>query len=234
MRDDMAKVIVERPRRGGGVKFPRNAASWQRTAPEEWPNRQSIRRCWGAHQKFLNENLAPLRRFLRRRCGRPWDLVYSEISQRIDASSAVQLHVLQHLFDYVCVDTTLRPRDGAVCDSTGEPLQYWRTFYVHPVTRILCPKERPPRWRWRHVTDERDVVQKDASHQFRRVNGIWYEVTIAPIPQQGEAALWDVIQHKTVNFLTFGEWIYSGVHRYYAAAKRQLNKREIRRLRNGS
>ncbi len=234
MRDDMAKIIVERPRRGGGVKYPRNAASWQRTAPEDWPNHQSIRSCWGDHywwhRKSLNENLAPLWRFLRSRCGRPWNRVYAEISERIDASSAVQLHVLQHLFQDVCVHTTLRRRDGAVCDSKGEPLQYWRTFYVHPVTRVLCVNERPTKWRQRHAIAERDVVRKDAWHQYRRVNGIWYEITFAPIPREGAALLWDMIHRKGVNFLTTREAVYSDGQWCYAAAKRQLNKREIRRL----
>lgn len=244
MRDDMAKVIVERPRRGGGVKYPRHAASWQRTTPEDWPRRQAMRSCWGDHywwfRKSLNENLAPLWRFLRSRCGRPWDAVYSEISARIDASSAVQLHVLQHLWQDVCVNTRVRPRDGAVCDSKGLPLRDWARwrrplFYVHPVTRALCVNEPPPRrWPGAGAGDERDVVPKDASHQYRRINGIWYELTLAPIPRNGAAELWDMVHRKTVNFLTNREAIHCGGQWCYAVAKRQLNKREIRRLADGA
>ena len=37
MREDMAKVIVERPRHGGGVKFPRGSArATDRIPPDDW------------------------------------------------------------------------------------------------------------------------------------------------------------------------------------------------------
>src|SRR3954454_22265305 len=96
MREDMAKLIVERPRLGGGAKYPRNASFWQRTPPHEWPNRESIKKhwdAWGGGRKSLNENLAPLRRYLRSNLGRPWNDVFSEISERISMNSAVQLHI---------------------------------------------------------------------------------------------------------------------------------------------
>src|SRR4051812_15053885 len=107
MREDMAKVIVERPRHGGGVKYPRGSFyGRKRLAMEEWAQRESVGRPWAGRrgEKHLNENLAPLRRFLRSSLGRPWDNVYSEICQRINRNSAVQLHIWQHLVAYVCTD----------------------------------------------------------------------------------------------------------------------------------
>jgi len=87
MRHDMAKVIVERPRWGGGMKFQRNAErKWQRVPLDERPRAEAIKERWRQSKvtlKQLNENLAPLRRFLRSRVGRPWDEVYSEICERI-------------------------------------------------------------------------------------------------------------------------------------------------------
>src|SRR5688500_11192928 len=101
MRDDMAKLLVERPRVGGGVKYPRGAERpWKGVPLDERPHKESIKFSWNRAKtcpKWLNENLAPLRRFLRSRCGRPWDEVYSEICQRINRDSAVQLHIWQHL-----------------------------------------------------------------------------------------------------------------------------------------
>jgi hypothetical protein len=96
MREDMDKVIVERPRHGGDVKYPRGSAFWQRTAPELWPRREPIKWRRNRDPKSLNENLAPLRRYLRSNVGRPWDKVFSEISQRISLNSAVQLHIWHH------------------------------------------------------------------------------------------------------------------------------------------
>src|SRR4051812_28161761 len=98
MRHDMANVLVERPRRGGGVKYPRGAGPfWGRVALEELPAREALKRPWVTCPKSLNENLAPLRRFLLSRVGRPWDAVYGEICERINRDSAVQLHIWQHL-----------------------------------------------------------------------------------------------------------------------------------------
>ena len=51
--------------------------------------------------KHLNENLAPLKRFLARRVGRPWSRVYAEICEHIALRSAVQKHVLDHLHQFV-------------------------------------------------------------------------------------------------------------------------------------
>src|SRR5690349_2140895 len=102
MREDMDKLLVERRRHGGGVRFPRGAeGKWRRVALEDRPKRESLRRPWcgSGAEKCLNENLAPLRRFLRSHCGRPWNKVYSEIRERINPNSAVQLHIWQHLMD---------------------------------------------------------------------------------------------------------------------------------------
>ena len=49
--------------------------------------------------KLLNENLAPLRRYLERQVGRPWDKVYSEIAEGLRVASTVQRHVRDHLRD---------------------------------------------------------------------------------------------------------------------------------------
>src|SRR5688572_17613136 len=116
MRDDMAQVIVERPRYGGGVKYPRGSVrGTDRLSVEDWTRREGMVRPWRgrAGEKFLNENLAPLRRFVRSRVGRPWDKVYAEICERINCNSAVQLHIWQHLVDYVCTDPHLIAGDVA-------------------------------------------------------------------------------------------------------------------------
>ncbi len=100
MRADMFKVIVERPRWGS-----RHAQS-----PKlKWDSSRGLRQIGlkrhalvsAPYSKRLNENLAPLVRFLRSRRGRRWDDVFSEICAGIDTGSTVKMHIRQHLEDFV-------------------------------------------------------------------------------------------------------------------------------------
>ncbi len=59
-----------------------------------------------AKTKWLNENLAPLKRFLGKQVGRPWDKVYSEIAENLKPTSTVQQHVRDHIEDFVALKTT--------------------------------------------------------------------------------------------------------------------------------
>ena len=90
------------------------AAQWRARFPraplhpgrlDELPRRQGIRRPWieAGKQKLLNENLAPLRRYLLSNVGRPWCKVFSEMSQHMRLDSPVQLHIWQHVQGYVCL-----------------------------------------------------------------------------------------------------------------------------------
>ena len=78
MREDMARVIVERPRKGG-----HRSRGSRRQEYEDLPAHEGMRRPWAVRgdEKELNENLAPLRRYLARQVGRPWSKVYSEIGR---------------------------------------------------------------------------------------------------------------------------------------------------------
>src|SRR5713226_10677218 len=100
MREDMSRVIVERPRLGGG------RTRKGRTRPlEDLPKQEGMQRphMRSGDWKMLNENLAPLRRYLERQVGRPWDKVYSEIARHLRVDNAVQQHVRDHLSDFVAV-----------------------------------------------------------------------------------------------------------------------------------
>jgi hypothetical protein len=92
MRADMAKVIVERPRKKGGawIKLKGYRRRLRRYGEEGPPVREGIKACWRGGTKYLNEHLGPLRRYLDKQVGRPWDKVFSEICAHIDRSNAVQ------------------------------------------------------------------------------------------------------------------------------------------------
>ena len=53
-------------------------------------------RQFGYDGKRLNENLKPLRRFVRSAFGRPWNDAYAKIQTHVRADSAMQLRMLQH------------------------------------------------------------------------------------------------------------------------------------------
>ncbi|PZQ94523.1 MAG: hypothetical protein DI533_22025 [Cereibacter sphaeroides] len=100
MRDDMFKVIVERPRWGAS-----HAVSPKlKRMPQADAGRIGVKRhaCIGApYTKSLNENLGPLVRYLRRQRGRRWDAVFSEICAKLDTGSTVKMHVREHIEDFV-------------------------------------------------------------------------------------------------------------------------------------
>jgi hypothetical protein len=121
MRSDMFKVIVERPRVGGhGVRKGRPPRD-----VEDYPSHQGIRRRLGYHGKEFNEHLGPLRRYLRKQVGRPWNKVYSEICEHLRAGNVVHDHVRLHVFDYVS-DPRHPVRGGG-----------FKMFYVDPRTGLL-------------------------------------------------------------------------------------------------
>ena len=113
MRADMSKVIVERPRWGSGDTSDRRSHRRRLNDPrsfDEAATHESSRRHYD-NRRGLNENLAPLQRFLRSCVGRPWNDVHQELSQGLRLDKATHLHILQHLQDFVCT-TTWRDDDG--------------------------------------------------------------------------------------------------------------------------
>jgi hypothetical protein len=102
MRRDMYKIIVERPR------YYLSRGSTHGRAPrdeEDAPGHQGMGRRYKEHRrKQIGENLAPLRRYLLKQVGRPWNKVFSEICRHSRVDSVVQNHVRLHIDDYVSLE----------------------------------------------------------------------------------------------------------------------------------
>ena len=86
MRSDMAKVVTERPRRGHGnpsKKWGRRLRKHEYDAEDHGPTRAAIarRHQYGWNAKEFSDLLGPLRRYLHKQVGRPWDKVWSEITR---------------------------------------------------------------------------------------------------------------------------------------------------------
>jgi len=101
MRQDMHKVVVERERSNAVYGYSDFRSARKNDKSEEAPLHEGIRRPYGYERKRLNENLGPLKKFLRSRVGQPWDKIYAEVSKNLRASNAVQQHVRDHLEDFV-------------------------------------------------------------------------------------------------------------------------------------
>jgi hypothetical protein len=228
MRDDMAKVIVERPRYGRGFKFPRaSVRSGKRPLLEDLTRREGIRRPWSGNRKSLNENLSPLRRYLRSQVGRPWDKVYGDICQRINRDSAVQLHVWQHLVEYVCTNPHVIRGDVR----SGRLFGRWGfAFFVDPRTGRLRENRQYGR-RHGHPTQmpPTDRIVVNDRVEYRLLDGIWYEVQLEPVGTL-MGHLYDVVLKKRWPELTAQLLRACHGRSVYAVKKRQLNKKEIRRL----
>lgn len=146
MREDMFKVIVERPRLGRSMRKMNRMK--MKEAGENWSSKVGVRRhraLNGTRTKSLNENLAPLKRFLGKQVGRPWNKVYTDICAHLSPNNIVQQHVLQHLGDFV-----LKPAIGREGDWVWGNW-FWMSdeprpgqLYVHPRDGLL------KRWKVKH------------------------------------------------------------------------------------
>jgi hypothetical protein len=248
MRGDMPKVIVERPR-GGGGKLRRKKAVRDDDASlsKIGVKRDAMMR--GAN-KSLNENLAPLKRYLESQINRPWDKVWSEICKNLKPSNTVQQHVRDHIPDFVAIKTTLRDGQVWVHDRYAlKPLkEAYVRLYVDPKSGLL---RRNKHWAgWKKLNQDRRAAAAKARDARMRVisqdvqlhlsGDCWWEVKLAAVPTvlvpntrrygppqlTRELAVDDVLLRALATFdsrkATYGR---EGV---YGKSKRQLSKKEIR------
>lgn len=201
MRDDMFKVIVERPRRGVGYyrTLPNDYRAAKRfkldddfEVDDEFCGKtQPMRaRQIGWDGKSLNENLNPLRRFLSKQVGRPWNDVYSEICTQLDTGSTVKQHVRQHLTDFVTVKTYIDadgdlialtrwgPREGPYNDLwvDADGILRGRTEPKTSYNKTWRKHRAETEWQTRRVVDGVEYERNDKGLWFR-IEKVEYEET---------------------------------------------------------
>jgi hypothetical protein len=207
MREDMFKVIVERPRmripQRNGSHYPRGQLKNEFAHDfEDSPRRES----YGSKryaEKWLNENLSPLKRYLRRQVGRNWDEVFSEISEHLRLDNTVQRHVFEHIDGYVYMKTWL-DHDGDIwgSDPLGRPVPinpqnpssssyawHWDMLFVDPRTRLLrkCDERRSrPRLSQAKLSEQKNNPARRVLSdyvQLHRIGEIWFRVELAVLPK---------------------------------------------------
>jgi hypothetical protein len=241
MRDDMFEVIIERPRHKSRAGFPRKLRRRDAAATRHDPERLGFVAGIGMTDKSLNENLAPLRRYLERQVDRPWDKVWSEICARLRPDSTVQQHVRDHVSDFVAAKTFTK--DGVVWASgdgrfysAPHPLkESWATLFVDPRSGLLRRnKYYQTRRQFKAKVQERAQRMRELSptaqiHRFGKHG--WWEVVLTHTKLDRYAirksGLDVVIQSGFSSLMPHDLYGREGV---YAIAKRQLSKREIARL----
>jgi hypothetical protein len=242
MRKDMSKVIVERPRLGrsrAGLKPGRT-----RVVTDD--DGEPLRASRGGRApksdklektKNLNENLNPLKRYLATNVGRPWNKVYSEISEHLKPTSTVQQHVRDHLEDFVAIKTRMKAGQVVVTPRFGGEralAEHHSLYYVHPRTGILRKNQHyqrsGARRRAARLKEEAEIAKRmrviDEKTQLHLFDGVWWEVKLAKTP--AAARYEDVVYRSKLSELPAIK-LY-GRDQVYAREKRQLSKVEIKKL----
>lgn len=228
MRADMDKVIVERPRIGS--RDPSRKKGYrkyvQSTAVEDLPGTEPMLGRWHGRSKCLNENLAPMRRFLRSNVGRPWNKVHQELSEYVSFANPVQSHVLDHVYDYVHKHVEV---DDS-CTVYSNQCDWWRRrkleegdMYVCPTTGILKAVRRNRRRRQPTKVSGGEFTQ----YLFR--DNAWWEVRLRKRPDD-PGDLWDVWLERDVSKLNEQSCIKAYGGELIATSKRPLNREETKQL----
>ncbi len=248
MREDMYKVIVERPRKGGHVQGDgrayRNGAARCWKEADNAPSHLGMKKGYG-RTKWLNENLAPLKRWLGQQVNRPWDKVFSELSAHIDSRNTVQAHIYSHLDQMVerhCVwqdEQVWVPNDHWGKKGLVPIRQSWHELYVHPRTGILLFNKHHAAARaarYARPTPPVDTVLRKDGYVLKQLDGIWYALTLGTLPPLGDGHIRDFSRYDRVRDRMVSlhdrvaNWQLYGHASYYAAEKRQLNGAQLRQL----
>jgi hypothetical protein len=181
MKEFFQKLLTEQERAGSSMP----SAKWgRRVKPEpdsEYENEIGGFVPWSRHRnqdnKSLTDVLSPLRGYLRKNIGRPWNEVYSEICWGMDKRSTTGAHIFTHLWQYVERNTWMG-EDGKVYYWSGGGGRPSRVdeWYVHPRTGILCYERNYRRYR-KPERDEPNIsgeIEIEVGKSYERIKGIWY------------------------------------------------------------
>ena len=245
MRKDMSHKLSEGPTRGGGM--PPGDPD-KRTKMSEKPSKERMQRPWRKSEYKKNYgNPAVLKRWLKSKVGKPWDKVYSEICEAIpDRGDGVRDRV----------EWFVELHAQIVIGKKGQKIPCYKTGcrYLHRETSIrvgelyVCPNSgllkevRPPKHPQKKEENPREVIfTNDNYTQYRKIEGIWYEVKLSDLPDRDDSRPWwrrglngpsvyDTVFGENLGSLSRSEIIRTYGDQLYAVGKRQLNSSEIKRI----
>jgi hypothetical protein len=136
MREDVEKIIAERPKGGRtwASKTPRPTRVELDGEGEQIDESSNhVRR---KRQKGRSRQFNVLERFLLHRVGRPWSKVYAEVCAVADARRYQGVEVREYLKSFVATECWLNGKTIMSHDWYGCPSQV-RGLYVHPKSGLL-------------------------------------------------------------------------------------------------
>jgi hypothetical protein len=145
MRDDMARVVTERPRRGHRNPSKKTTGRRIRRYDADADYDEAVRlpisrgRQYGWNAKEFSDLINPLTRYLRACVGRPWRKVHSELSQKLDRRSITGSHIWDHVTTEVETDCYVGADGLAYSNNRRRFLGDWPIagLYVDPRTGII-------------------------------------------------------------------------------------------------
>lgn len=257
MRDDMKKVLTERPRHGRVFAYHDFRRRENRGDEDLLPSCQGMRRPFQDYckRKEFSDLLGPLKRYLLSCVGRRWDDVWSEVCTNVDANSVTGEHLRFHVDDLVT-------KDCVVVDGEVREQGRWSFrnevdgLYVHPVDGVLRhsgPRTNPRRAErrrskildgYRYLVDghrlvpleggKERVVVRHGVEEAVLLDGIWYWVVFAdaPVLRSHTKAGKDGVTMQQITAvecrdLVTGKKTIGG---RYRSGKRQMSARDLRRF----
>jgi hypothetical protein len=226
----LGEIVIERPRHGMRIS-PKKLTGYRkelekitRESTEDGLLRPYLIK--NRHRtKHFSDNLSPLRRWLRSKVGQPWDIVYSEICQKIETRTLCGQHLLVHLEEMV--EDRVRLIEGMPHSLKKglHPIVYRGRgeFYVHPETRMLCRVPQASKTLIRRG----DIVEIDATHQYRCKEGIWFYLIFSTISLYPKIKVWDVWLNQTITY-DIAQSHYD--RNVYVFHKRHCTKKEIKTI----
>jgi hypothetical protein len=120
----------------------------------------------GYGYRALNENLAPLRRYLHALIGRPWNNVFNEICSGIDRRNTVQQHIHQHIRDFIAIDVDVR--NGRLVDFAADRRFLWSAQRRQREQLEIAARRR--------MVDERTMPLL--------LDDVWFRVEVEALPKK--------------------------------------------------
>lgn len=203
MRNDMGKVIIERPRYGMRIKQPKGS---KKNTPkidlEDQPKNEKIRRKWISNwndSKRSTDVLGPLAGYVRKQIGRPFSKVFSEISKVLRPTGLTGSHAQDHLWRMLITKVVI-DEQGRPCHSDMPRFKdkkeniylpiistkYSDIAYVDPRDGIIkaSPKERTFKKKLEIPYVIWEEKNEDGAIGYKQIKGIWYEITFEKVRKQ--------------------------------------------------
>lgn len=210
MRDDMHKVVTERPRAGGrsagkdkwnSKQISRDKYLFKNVIVKSEVKFESIRKKHFVNnsEKELTDLLSPLERFMHSNIGRNWDDVWSEICQVLKGNGLQANHIKDHIRRWVDKDK-----------------RYYREYFYIDSDNILRYKPRDKKkvylYHYKRVSPNCEI---------HILNGSWFEITReVRLMERTYYAICPIKKTTIIKKELFDEVIIK---------KRQLSKKEIKK-----